>query len=296
MLYEFYFQPKTIREALELLNRYDGQARILAGGTDLIIDLKAQRKTAKALVDISQIPHLDEIRVVQENVALGTLVTHTQAFRSDVIRRWAPALSEACSVIGSPQIRNMGTLVGNIVNAMPAADAASALIVLEATAKVISCNSQERTVPVEQLYAGPGNSVVDSTREIVTELTFPITGNESGSSFQRLSRRKALALPILNAAVSVVLDKDRRVFQKVRVVVGPVSPLPFRSKKAETLLMGFPVSKTRIEAAALAASEEAAPRTSIRGGQEYRKEMVRVLVERGLYQALKRIHADLPGL
>lgn len=296
MLCEFYFQPKTIREALELLNQYDGEARVLAGGTDLIIDLKAQRKTVKALVDISQIPHLDEIRIAQGNIELGALVTHTQASRSDVIHRWAPVLSEACSAIGSPQIRNMGTLVGNIVNAMPAADAASALIALEASVRVIGCNNRERTEPVEQLYAGPGDSSVDSRREIVTELTFPISENESGSSFQRLSRRKALALPILNAAVSLVLDKDRRVFQKVRVVVGPVSPLPFRSKKAESLLMGFPVSRTRIEAAASAASEEAAPRTSIRGGHEYRKEMVRVLVERGLCEALKRIHADLSGL
>jgi len=248
------------------------------------------------LVDISQIEALDKIREDEVNIYIGAMVTHAQASKSDLIIRRAVVLSEACSSMGSPQIRNMGTLAGNIVNAQPAADAALALIALNTKARIVNWDNQERTMPIEQLYQGPGESTVDSTREIVTELEFLVPDSNSSSAFQRLSRRKALSLPILNAAISVRLSEDLKLFREARIVLGPVSPLPFRSKKAENLLMGSPVTAGVIEQAGLASSDEASPRTSLRGGQEYRKEMVKVLVERGIRQALVRIHPKFSSL
>jgi len=290
MICQKYFQPKTIQEALETLQKFDGKARIIAGGTDLMVDLKTQKKKVDTLVDISQIEGLDEIRMDENRICIGAMVTHAQASRSNLIRKKTPVLSEACSTVGSPQVRNMGTLVGNIVNAMPAADAASALIALGAKVNVISTGKQERTVFIEQLYKGSGESLIDSTREIVTQVEFPLPESRSGSSFQRLSRRKGLSLPILNAAIFIHVDEDLKFFKEARMVIGPVSSAPFRPKRAEACLMGSMVTGEIIKQAAEAASEEASPRTSLRGSREYRKEMVKVLVGRGIHQSLVRIH------
>lgn len=290
VVYCQYFQPKTLPEAIETLQKFNGKARIIAGGTDLVIDLKTQKEEVIALIDISRIEGLAEIRMDKNRICIGAMVTHAEASKSDLVRQRVPVLSEACSTVGSPQIRNMGTLVGNIVNAMPAADAASALIALGATVRVISWVDQGRIVSVEQLYKGPGESAIDSTREIVTQAEFPVPESRSGSSFQRLSRRKALSLPVLNAAVSIRLDKDLNIFEEARMVVGPVSSTPFRPKQSEALLIGSSVTGEVIQQASETASNEASPRTSLRGGREYRKDMVKVLVERGLRQALIRIH------
>jgi carbon-monoxide dehydrogenase medium subunit len=185
----------------------------------------------------------------------------------------------------------MGTLIGNVVNAMPAADGATALIALEAAAKVMDCAGRERVVPVTELYKGPGQSGIDSTREFIPYVEFPVPDPDCGSSFQRLAKRRALALPTLNAAVFVRLNRERSCFKEVRIVIGPVSPLPFRARNAESVLAGSPVTEERIRKACQAASEEAAPRNSLRGGKEYRKEMVKVLVERAVQNAVARVYS-----
>jgi CO/xanthine dehydrogenase FAD-binding subunit len=296
MIYCQYVQPRTLQEAIAILNQFNGGARILAGGTDLMIDLKTDRKSVAVLVDISRISGLDEIKTVEGGIGIGAMVTHRQASRSELLRREAPVLSEACSTVGSPQIRNMGTLVGNIVNAMPAADGATALIALGAKVKVIGRDGQERIVPVEGLHQGPGQSAIDSTREFIPFIEFPIPGPRSGSSFQRLARRKALSLPVLNAAAFVRLDSSFSAFEEVRMVIGPASPVPFRSKGMEALLKGSAVTEEAVREAGERASQEASPRTSLRGGKEYRNEMVKVLVERSLRQALARIHSKFTGI
>ena len=132
--------------------------------------------------------------------------------------------------------------------------------------------------------------MIDSTREFIPHVEFPIPGPRSGSSFQRLARRKALSLPVLNAAVFVRLDEGLKIFEAVRMVIGPVAPIPFRPERAEGLLEGSSITEEVIREAGERASEEASPRTSLRGGKEYRKDMVKVLVARGLRQALVRVH------
>jgi carbon-monoxide dehydrogenase medium subunit len=167
---------------------------------------------------------------------------------------------------------------------------------LGARAKIVDWDNKERTIPIEQLYKGPGESIVDSTREMVTELEFSLPDPHTSSAFQRLGRRKALSLPILSVAVSIHLNGDLKIFKEAQIVLGPVSPLPFRSKTAENLLIGSLVTAEVIEQAGLASSDEASPRASIRGGKEYRKEMVKVLVARGIRQALIRIHPKFSSL
>ncbi len=285
-MWEEYSSPISVEEALDILKFYKGQARIIAGGTDLILDLKDQIREVKCLVDISGIKELGKIERDGDNIKMGAAVTHSQVAASKLIQENTPLLAEAAFTVGSPQIRNQGTLVGNVVNAQPAADTAVALFALEAKAEITGSNGS-RLVPIEELYKGVGVSDIDSTAEVVTALRFKSLEDNQGSAFMRLAQRKALALPMLNVAVVVTTSDDR--FEEVRIVVAPVATIPFRSKKAEAALQGALIGLDSINVAAESAASEAQPRDSdLRGSAEYRKEMVKVLVRRALEQAAPR--------
>ncbi len=285
-MWEEYISPASVEEALDILKSHKKQARIVAGGTDLILDLKDQIREVKCLVDISGIEELRKIERDGDNIKIGAAVTHSQAASSKLIQENAPALAEAALAIGSPQIRNQGTVVGNVINAQPAADTAVALFALEAKAE-ITTGSGRQLVPIEKLYKGIGASKVDSTAEIVTALYFKSLKNNQGSAFVRLSQRKALALPMLNVAAVVTIQDDH--FEEARIVVAPVAPMPLRSRKAEAALQGALIGLDSINTAAASAASEAQPRDSdLRGSAEYRKEMVKILVRRALEQASQR--------
>jgi CO/xanthine dehydrogenase FAD-binding subunit len=286
-MWEEYFFPKSVSEALEILQRYKGQARIIAGGTDLIPELKEQTRKVDYLVDISEIDALRKIGLDGDTIKIGAGITHSEVASSKLIWEQAAVLAEAASAIGSPLIRNQGTLVGNVVNAQPAADAAVALFALEAKAEIVSKNYTKVT-RIEELYQGMAISTIDSTLEIVTAIYFKSLRGNQGSAFTRLAQRKALALPMLNTAVAVTVQDDH--FDETRIVVAPVAPLPFRSRKAEEALLNASVGLESIMKAAEAAAFEAQPRDSaLRGSAEYRREMVKVMVRRALWQATQRI-------
>ena len=285
-MWEEYVSPRSIKEALEILQSYKGQARIIAGGTDLILELKEQPRKAKCLVDIGEIEALKQIEQDEGHIRIGAGVTHSQVASSMLIQKEATVLADAASAVGSPQIRNQGTVVGNVLSAQPAADTAVALLALEAEAEVATA-SGTRFVPIEDLYEGIGISKVNSTAEIVTGVRFKSLGSNQGSAFERLAQRKALALPMLNVAVVVTTRECQ--FEEAKIVVAPVAPTPFRSKGAEVVLQGTPISPESIKQAAEAAAAEAQPRDSaLRGSAEYRKKMVKVLVKRALEQATER--------
>jgi CO/xanthine dehydrogenase FAD-binding subunit len=286
VVWEEYLSPSSIEEALEILKLYNGSARVIAGGTDLVLDLKEGSRKVTCLVDITKIEGLQNAEQDGKEVRIGATVTHSQVASSALIRKHGACLAEAAAAVGSPQIRNQGTIIGNVVNAQPAADTAVALFALSAKAEIATTQGI-KLVPIEQLYAGLGTSKVDSTAEIVICVRFPGLGDNQGSAFSRLSQRKALALPMLNAAVAVTV-KDNK-FEEAQVVVAPVSHLPFHSRKAEEVLRGATVSEETMIAAAEAAASEANPRDSaLRGSAAYRKKMVTVLVRRALEQATER--------
>ncbi len=286
-MWKEYSLPVSVKEALEILQANRGKARIIAGGTDLIIDLKEGAKQVECLVDISRLKELGSIERDGDIIKVGALVTHSQVATSELIRERAPMLAEAASLLGSPQIRNRGTLAGNVINAQPAADTAVPLVALEAQVEIVGPNGSRR-VPIEKMYRDLGVSHVDSTREIVTAIYFEGLRDNQGSAFVRLAQRKALALPMLNVAVIATVQDSR--FQDVRIAIAPVAPMPLRSRKAEAALFGKSVSPEAIEAAAEIAEDEAQPRDSaLRGSAEYRKEMVRVLVRRAIEQAVQKI-------
>ena len=286
MIWEKYLTARSVQEALEILQSYKGQARIIAGGTDLVPELKARIRKVECLVDISEIDLLKRIEMHGDLIRIGAGITHGEVASSKLIWQRAPLLAKAASSVGSPLTRNQGTIVGNVVNAQPAADTAVALFALEANVEIFSKNGV-RVVPIEDLYQTIGVSRVDSTSEIVTGLIFRGLQNNQGSAFVRLAQRKALALPMLNVAVVATIQEGH--FEEVRIAVGPVAPLPFRSKNAETTLKDASIGQEVINRAAEAAALEAQPRDSaLRGSAEYRREMVKVLLRRAIGEALKR--------
>jgi CO/xanthine dehydrogenase FAD-binding subunit len=285
-MWEQYIIPRSLEEALRILESCAGAARIIAGGTDLIPQLKDGSRRVKCLVDISEIESLRKIELDGNLIKLGAGVTHAQAASSSLVQERAGLIAEAASVVGSPLIRNQGTIAGNVLNAQPAADTAVALFSLCAEVEILS-SSGTRRIPIQQTYENLGVSKVDSASEIVTALYIQCLRSDQGSAFVRLAQRKALALPVLNVA-AVVSVMDGR-FEESLITIGPVAPLPFRAKSAEAALKHAAAGPESIDRAAEAAAAEAQPRDSaLRGSAEYRREMVKVFVRRAVGRALQR--------
>jgi CO/xanthine dehydrogenase FAD-binding subunit len=287
-MWQEYLFPSSVEEALAMLAERDGRARLVAGGTDLIIQLTEGQRSADCLVDITRIPELDRITLGDGMVVLGASVTHRQVGESPLIREWATVLAEACQAVGSLQIRNVGTLGGNVVNAMPAADGSIALLALEAEAEIAD-GTGRMWVPLRDLFVRPGVSRVDSTREMLTALRFRALSERQGSALERIARRRALALPILVCAVIVTLSEDGEDFESARIALGPVAPVPFRAPRAEESLRGAPISLETMARAGEIAMQESQPRSSLlRASKEYREEILGVLVRRSLERAVQR--------
>jgi CO/xanthine dehydrogenase FAD-binding subunit len=285
-MWQRYLFPATVQEALEMLAAHDGQAQIITGGTDLVLQSQRGQCTATVMVDVTRIPGLDAIEEREGYVTIGCQVTHAQIAASLLIRRKTEVLALACGSVGGPQTRNVGTLVGNVVNALPAADGAVALFALDAEVEVADAEGR-RWLPIAEMYAGVGKCTIDPCTQMVTAIRFRPLADGWASAYQRLANRKALALPILNAAVVVGLKDE--VCSEVRIAVGPVAPTPFRAREAEAALVGqSPDAETIVRVARLAA-DAANPRDSVlRGSRDYRKAMVEVLVRRALTEAVTK--------
>ena len=283
-----YVTASTVEEALGTLTSLRGEGRIIAGGTDLVIQLQHNERQAACLVDITRIPGLADIRRQDSYVVIGAAATFAQIERSPLIRDSAPILSEAASWVGSPQIRNVGTLAGNVVNAQPAADGSIALLALDAEAEIANLTGRQ-WVPVSTLFVSPGVSRVDATAEMITAFRFQARAPREGHAFERLARRRALALPLINIAARVLLDANGEHVRDARVTIGPVAPVPFRAQEAERVLKGRVLSTEIISEAVEAAVHESKPRSSLlRASREYRRELIRTLTERALIRAIEK--------
>lgn len=278
MFQDFLF-PYSVNEAVVLLSQYHGEAKIFGGGTDLIL----QEKKPKYAVDLSRIKELDGICQKDGFIVIGANVTHTQCAADPLIKEHAPALETACSSVGSTQIRNMGTIVGNVVTAAPAADAAIALAALGATFVIQSKNCR-REIAIKDMYKDIGCSAVDSSSEIVTQIKFPVRGSGEGNAFERLQQRNGLALPMLNTAVKLCLDGE--IISQVAIVAGPLSPGPAQIEAAEQFLIGKAPTKENFSQAGQLASQNVSFRSSaVRCSAEYRHEVLPVMIRQALSAA-----------
>ncbi len=305
-----YLKPKTIVEAIALLNQHGEKAALIAGGTDIIVMAKQKRRVPEILVSLRNIPGLDAIED-DGMLRLGPMVTHRAIEKSELIRKEFSCLADAVDALGSIQIRNVATIGGNICTAAPSADTACPLLVLDAQLKLVGTHS-ERTIPISRFFTGPGQTVLSQV-EVLTEIRIPRPLPNTGSSYWKHQRRLALDLPILGVAVLLSLDKaavtcsdllctaspistvlhrleeEELVCKEIRIALGVAAPTPMRAWKAENLLRGKKISDELLDEASEVAVSEAQPRDSIRGEAWYRRDMIRVLVKRMAMKSIERV-------
>jgi carbon-monoxide dehydrogenase medium subunit len=287
-MWQAYKTPTSVAEALDILGAYDGQAQIIAGGTDLVIELQEGKHSVECLVDVTRIPGLDRIEQQGEWIVLGPNVTFRQIKESSLLQERARVLSEAAGSVGALQIQTVATLAGNVASALPAADGSVALLALDAEIEIAASEGRGWR-PMGELFLGPGKSAVDSRRQMITSIRFPAPGEGHGSAWERIGRRRALVLPILNCAVSIQLDSDGQQIDWARIGLGPVAPVPFRARETEAFLSGRPAERATFVQAGETAAGEARPRTSLlRASKEYRVEVLKVLVRQGLERAVQQ--------
>lgn len=279
-LWDRYLTPTSLDQALQALQSNQGNARIVAGATDLILELeRGQRPGVNTLIDITRIPGLDLIQEDdQGNVHLGPLVTHNHCATSSLMIERAYALARACWEVGAPQIRNRGTVAGNLITASPANDSIPPLMALGARL-LLRSDSGERSIPLAEFYQGVRKTVMQPD-EMLVDISFPLPAPEARSTFVKLGLRRAQAISIVNAAV--VLDLDGQTVRRAKITLGAVAPTIVHATTAERLLEGAILTTETIEHAAAAAVEAARPIDDIRGSSAYRVEMVRTTVKRAL--------------
>ena len=281
-----YFAPATLDEALDLLAEHGREARVLAGGTDLLLRLKAGQWQPRCVVNIKRIPGLDEISFDPAGgLRLGTLTTAADLARSEIVRTHYAALAQGAGLMASVQIRNLATVGGNLCNAAPSADLAPPLIALGASALIVGPGGQ-RHMPLDEFFIGPGQTALEPG-ELLTAVIAPPPAPGSAAVYLKNSPRQAMDIAVVGVAVAMTLSRKLRPAVKcedARIVLGAVAPTPLRARQAEALLQGQEISPERIEEAAHAAAQEARPIDDVRASAWYRQWMVEVLTRRGLTQ------------
>jgi carbon-monoxide dehydrogenase medium subunit len=297
-LWQHYHRPATIAAALADLAAYDGRARIISGGTDLLLEMQQGHKPpVAALVDVSAIPEMTTIIHNDGWIEVGAAATHTQIVNSPLIRQHATCLVESCGVIGGPQVRNVATLGGNVAHALPAADGTTALVALNAQAEVATLNGRSWH-PILTLFKGVARSAVDPTRQLITRFRFPTGVPHTATAFKRIMRPQGVALPILACAVWVELSREENPKSKIqnpkslisnlRICIGPVKAVPCRAQAAETALRGRTLPEA-LDDCITAALAELTPRTSKhRATADYRRHLITILLRRTLPLAVHR--------
>lgn len=278
-----YFAPATLDEAVALLGRYDGKASVLAGGTDLLVEIKEQLRRPDQIIDIKKIPAMAQLAYHPDHgLKIGALVTTRQIETSPIVLEKYPGLAQAVRELGSIQIRNRATLAGNICRASPSADTLPPLMADRARVTLYGPRGS-RTLALEAFFTGPGKTVMQPD-ELMTEIALPPPPPHTGKAYIKHGRRKAMELATVGVAVSVTLQENR--FKEVDIVLGAVAPTPIRAVAAEALLRGHVRDEKTIEQAAKIAMGEAKPISNVRASADYRREMVAVLTRRALQQAL----------
>ena len=275
-----YVNASSVQQVLDTLARADGGAVVLAGGTDLMVDFKAGKVQPQVWVDVTRVPELCGITVEDGKLVIGAAVTLTTIARSPLVRQYFPSLAQGCGTVGSLQIRNSATLVGNVVSAQPAGDGAMSLAPLDPTFTVLSAQG-ERQLSMGEMYAGFARSTIDHSRELVTKISIPLPQPGEAASFVRLELRKSLSLPMLNCAAMVHVEDGLVTW--ARITMAPVGVGPVRAQAAEAFLAGKPLTDENMTQAGQLALENANPRSNpLRGSREYRLDTLPVIIRRAL--------------
>lgn len=283
------FTPYRLDEALQYLHNYGDETTIIAGGTDVLVRYYRRLYELDRIINICELNELKNIKFVNNQIEIGSLVTHSQLEQSTIILEHAPHLADAAGTIGSPQIRNRGTIGGNVANASPAGDTISPLMSLDAKVKLVSLDRGERIIPLEEFFIGPGRHVMKKD-ELIISFLFPILEEDQVYSFIKLGHRKALAISTVNVAARMTLTDNK--ISDCRIVLGSVAPTVVRARLVEEVLLE---EEKLLEKEKLLAKEltddlitkalnqlekDISPISDIRGSQQYRLDTAKELVSR----------------
>jgi len=277
-----YVKPKDLKEAIDLIQE-DGVWPI-AGGTNLLVDIRERSLRPKEVVDILDLDELRTLTETDSSIEIGSCLTMTDLEKSDIIRRRAPILVQAASSLGSPQIRNRATIGGNILSASPAADCVVALVALDAEVSLKNA-SGTRVLPLLDFMVGPGLTHIQKD-ELLTHILLKESGLKRKGLFFKLGRRNALAISFINVAIMAGFDHASKKWDSARIALGAVAPTAVRARKAEEWLLNKPLDENLVAEAASMAASECTPISDIRASENYRRAMVEVYVARALMQIL----------
>ncbi len=285
-----YIPATTVNEAIAILHQQGDQARLISGGTDLIVQLREGRRKPKIVVDIKRIPEVNQLSYnLIDGLTIGAAVPCYKLYGSAVIKETYPGLIDAASLIGGVQIQGRATLGGNLCNASPAADSIPALIAHNAIAVVAGMNG-ERHIPVQDFCTSPGRTQLEPD-EMLVSIQVPAPRAHSYGAYLRFTPRNEMDIAVVGVGVWVALDDTRVVITAARIALGAVGPTPLFVNEAGASLVGQPIGSQAIEKAALIAQLAAKPITDMRGSAEQRRHLVAVLTRRALDSAIARASA-----
>ena len=276
-----YFEPKSISDALSVLAKHGAEAKVIAGGTDVMVDIKFKEEPG-CLVNIKKIPSLSGIRENGGGLRIGALATIREIETSALVRDKLPVLWEACHQFASLQVRNTATIGGNICRASPSGETLAPLLVLEAKA-VLAFSDGERSEPFASFFQGPGKCSVGA-KGLLTEIEIPYPAAGSKSVYLKHAVRGAMDIAMVGVAVLLTADAGKNNIQDVRIGLGAVAPTPVRAPKTETLLRGKPLGSVLLKEAAALAASESSPISDQRSSAENRRWIIEALTRRGLQQ------------
>lgn len=279
-----YFEPKSVSDALSLLAKHGAEAKVIAGGTDVMVDIKYKEEPG-CLVNIKKIPGLAAIRENGASLRIGPLVTIHELELNKLVREKLGVLWEAAHQFASLQIRNTATIGGNICRASPSGETLTPLLVLEAKAK-LAFSEGEKTEAFTSFFQGPGKSAVGA-KGLLIEIDIPYPPPGSRGTYLKHAVRGAMDIAMVGVAVVLTPDSAKNAAQEVRIGLGAVAPTPIRAPKTEALLRGKPLTAALVKEAGALAASEASPISDQRSSAEYRRWIVEALTRRGLEQTWK---------
>ncbi len=277
-----YIEPHTVEEAVKSMAAYKGKAKFMAGGTDVIVQMKMGRAHPEAIINLSRIPSLRYL-IVENGLRIGVLTTFRQIERDGFIQRRYTALHEAAKAVTSIQIKTMGTLGGNLCHGSPAADSAPPLIAFGARVKMIE-GDKERVIPLETFFTEPGKTLL-SQEELMVEIQVPEPEVNTGSAFLKLGRVSA---DLAKISIAVVVVREGDYCKDCRIVLGAVAEKPLRTIEAEKILKGKKIGENLLNKTGQQVSEEIRPITDVRSNLWYRREVSKVLVREAIKLAWER--------
>ena len=284
-----YVLAEDLEHAIALLGEHGARAKILAGGTDLLVELKHAVHNPEVIVDVSRLHELKTIAVADDGLHIGALVTHSDIMNSPVICAMFPVLVAAAHSIGAVQTRNLGTLGGNLVTCVPSMDSGPALIALDASVTVANAEGRRR-MPLAELFVGPRKTSL-KPGDLLVDIVIPKENLGKPAAFEKFGLRKGQALALVNVGASFWIDREKSVLVAPRIALGAVAPTVMRAPKAEAFLDGCKISAEVMAEAGRIAAMEAKPISDFRASADYRRDLVAVLVKRALANAQARATA-----